>query len=82
MPFDPYGIEYGDWVDPHTHILIEGCTGCPTCVAWKDKLVEEILSERIALVLKRRARENPEPTCQQVAQEDRDHWNDSYSRGA
>jgi hypothetical protein len=78
-PLDPYGEEYGDWEDPWNHVFLTECTGCAMCVSWKDRTYEEIKSSRIALVLKRRARETPEPTCQQVAQEDRNYWNDTYS---
>lgn len=79
---DPYGEEYGDWEDPYVHIFTTMCTGCSMCVTWTHKLYDEIRSERIALVLSRRVREAGEPTCKQVAREDRDHWSDVYSQGA
>lgn len=77
--FDPYGTEYGDWVDPHTHKLIEQCTGCPTCVGWQGKSVPEIQAARIALVLKRRARDRGEPTAAEIGAEDRAYWSDQYA---
>lgn len=76
---DPYGLEYGDWVDPYTHSLIEMCTGCPMCVTWEGKPYDQIRAERMALVSRRRLRERSEPTTIQVARDDRAYWDQKYS---
>jgi hypothetical protein len=77
---DPYGeTDIGGWEEPFQHILINGCTGCTTCVGWKGKTPEQIRAERLALVSRLRLAAKPEQSAAEAGQEDRDHWNTLYS---
>lgn len=77
--FDPYGSEYGNWEDPHVHILLGQCAGCVTCAGWRGKTVNEICAERAAFVCRRRGHARPEQTAAEVAAEDRAYWDDRYA---
>jgi hypothetical protein len=44
---DVYGMEYGDWEDPVTHMVITMCTGCALCAPWEGRSYEAIRAERI-----------------------------------
>lgn len=77
--YDPYGEkEFGDWEDPHVHLLLTGCGGCPMCVTWPGKSYGRIRAERAALVSRRRLAA-PEQTTAEVAREDRNHWSQRYA---
>lgn len=80
QPYDPYGeLEYGDWEDPVNHMLITMCDGCPMCVTWPGKTHDQIRSERLALIARRRAARPTDPSPAEAGTEDRAYWTDRYA---
>lgn len=72
MPYDPYGLEYGDWEDPEVH---DSCSGCPACFPWEGRSYEAIRTQREALVRRWRIADGTDGTPQEVARQDDDYWN-------